>query len=131
MATNIYLDDTTHKFVKQNLVTQTDAQGPFDTMRCSECSLEGKRRSFAAVTILGKKKVSGECPKAVAAAPVPRPLAIRITECKAFGPAFVNVIPGSVHAVVDPPAGKDEKRGYWVMGVGEPVLVLFGEYEVI
>ena len=64
---------------------------------------------------------------------------IQITECKAFGKFFENLTPGSIHEVLTAPEGKltpessaEGKRtegGVWVMGVGEPVFVLDGEYK--
>jgi len=53
---------------------------------------------------------------------------IRITRCEGVGRIFGNITSGSEHVVIDPPAGKDDKRGVWVMGVGEPVLVLHREF---
>lgn len=53
---------------------------------------------------------------------------IRITRCEGVGRIFGNITSGSEHVAIDPPAGKDDKRGVWVMGVGEPVLVLHREF---
>ena len=54
---------------------------------------------------------------------------IRVIWVNAFGPAFSNLIPGSIHDVIEACNGKDSKRGVWVMGMGEPVLLLNGEFE--
>lgn len=120
----IYRDTTNHKFEKQNLVTMFDRQGQYDVYKCSACGLSGKARDLASVSVSGsnKKRVLN-CPKAVL---VRR---IRIINCSAYGKAFENLKPGSIHDVISPPAGHDNSRGVWVMGVGEPVKVLFGEYE--
>lgn len=56
---------------------------------------------------------------------------IKITRYTAFGPAFKNLVPGSEHMIIAPPKGQDNERGVWVMGVGEPVLVLFREFEYV
>jgi hypothetical protein len=57
---------------------------------------------------------------------------IRIKYCTAFGEAFGNLTHGSEHDVIKPPAHyKNDKKGVWVMGVGEPVKVLNGEYETL
>lgn len=57
---------------------------------------------------------------------------IKITFCNAQGGQFANLTPGSEHEVIDPPKGhKNDNRGVWVMGVGEPVKVLKREYEVL
>ena len=53
----------------------------------------------------------------------------QITECKAFGKFFENLTPGSIHEVLTAPEGKRTEGGVWVMGVGEPVFVLDGEYK--
>lgn len=58
---------------------------------------------------------------------------IQVTKCHAFGESFNNLKPGSVHEVIPAPQGyKNDKRDcVWVMGVGEPVLLLRGEYKVL
>ena len=53
---------------------------------------------------------------------------IKITTCSAVGAHFANLTPGSVHDIIKPPAGYNRERGEWVMGVGEPVKVLFSEF---
>lgn len=55
---------------------------------------------------------------------------IQIDECGAYGPQFENLTPGSIHEVIEPPAGESDRRGWWVMGVGEPVLVLTREAHI-
>ena len=55
---------------------------------------------------------------------------IKIKRCEAFGPQFENLTPGSIHEVIKPPAGSDDSRGWWVMGIGEPVLVLAYEANI-
>lgn len=57
---------------------------------------------------------------------------IRITECHAVGSPFANLLPGTEHDVIKPPhPKKNDERGVWVMGVGEPVKVLRHEFEII
>jgi hypothetical protein len=57
---------------------------------------------------------------------------VKITHCQGFGELFNNIKDGSIHEVI--PCPKIFKRtdhrnkGVWVMGVGEPVKVLSGEY---
>ena len=52
---------------------------------------------------------------------------IKINEYfNAFGDAFTNIVPGSEHEVI-----KKADKGWWVMGNGEPVLVLFREAKEI
>lgn len=55
---------------------------------------------------------------------------IKIKHCTACGPQFENLKDGSIHEVIAPPPGENDKRGWWVMGVGEPVLVLTYEANV-
>ena len=56
---------------------------------------------------------------------------IRITNCRAFGPEFKNLLPGSIHETIKPPKGENNKDGVWVMGAGVPVKVLNGEFVTI
>ena len=57
----------------------------------------------------------------------------RSTKCLAHGKQFANVvIPGSEHDVVSPPdMYVNDRTGVWVMGIGEKVKILRGEYEPI
>jgi len=53
---------------------------------------------------------------------------IQVTHCHAFGKQFENLKKDSIHELVNPPEGYEQgDRGYWVQGVGEPVLVLHNE----
>ena len=57
---------------------------------------------------------------------------IQIRVCGAFGPQFMNLLPNTIHTIIKPPKGfKNNRDGYWVMGVGEPVRVLKGEFNFI
>lgn len=56
---------------------------------------------------------------------------IEIINCVAVGPQFANLIPRSRHDIINPPEGYDNNGGVWVMGVGEPVKVLFREFKYI
>jgi len=53
---------------------------------------------------------------------------IKIVNCTAIGAIFENLIPGSIHETVDPPAERENREEIWVEGVGEPVRLLGGEY---
>lgn len=55
---------------------------------------------------------------------------IQIVKCTAHGKPFENLTPGSIHEVITSPIGIETERGWWVMGVGEPVLVLYYEARV-
>lgn len=121
----INLRETNHNFEKQNLVTEKDRKGLHDRLKCRQCGLEGKTRQLGVIEIGEAHKNKISCPNA------PSIERIAITRCTAHGPKFANLTPGSEHDTVRPPAGYDESRGVWVMGVGEPVLVLFGEFRPI
>ena len=117
---------TNHNFEKQNLVTLQDRKGMYDLYTCTACGLTGKSYNLTEITISERFKSASEtCPKA------PKAKQIKITTgIHATGRQFANLIPGTVHDVVATP--KDDSgrlAGVWVMGVGEPVKVLVGEYE--
>lgn len=137
MAINIDINRTTHRFDKQNKSTQMDREGMFDTLKCELCGLTGKRRGLVDfVTIYGRTKATVNCPNATAK--VPEPTQIKIKYCDGPEDIFANITPGSKHLVIETPDhalkdpdGDGTERGYWVMGKGQPVLVLFEECEVI
>ena len=57
---------------------------------------------------------------------------IKILYCNAFGEVFNNIIPNSIHDVISSPEGSRKgRKGVWVMGNGEPVKILEGEYEIL
>ncbi len=55
---------------------------------------------------------------------------IEIIECKAIGRQFSNLKPGTKHILIPPPKGRKRKE-LWVMGDGEPVRLLFGEFKIV
>ena len=114
-----------HSWEKTNLVTR-DGKELYDTYKCRLCGLKAKMIS------LGVLKISERSQKKIELCPGrKRATQIRIIECVAVGSQFANLIPGSIHDIIDPPSGYDNKGGQWVMGVGEPVKVLFLEFEYI
>jgi hypothetical protein len=61
---------------------------------------------------------------------------IRVINCEAFGKIFDNLTPNSEHDVIRESGTKGKGRakipsGVYVMGVGEEVKLLVGEYEFI
>ena len=63
---------------------------------------------------------------------------IKIIECFANGKQFGNITSNSIHEVIKIDSMKGTKRGkirniprYWVMGVGEPIALLDGEFEIL
>jgi len=116
---------TEHDFRKVNLVTQKDSIGMYDLHQCTICGIKTKRSGFSPPISRAK------CKEQIAVIEIP--LQIRITGVQAVNSAFANLIPNSIHETVVPPEPyKDDHKGVWVMGVGEPVKVLNGEFvEVI
>lgn len=117
------LNETSHDFEKRNLVSMRDGSGSYDVYRCRKCGIEGKSRGLGRISLDGRaKKKAVNCPEKMP------PAKIKITICRAFGPVFANLVPESIHEVIEAPEGYDNERGVWVMGVGTPVKVLFGEF---
>lgn len=129
----IQITEGGHDWDKQNLVTLKDAKSMYDLMKCKNCGISGKRRSLNTLeinsnynrdnvyTCKNAKKVGFKVPSR-----------IQITKCYAQGAVFKNLTDGSIHNVVTPPEGYvNDSKGVWVMGVGEPVKVLSGEFEII
>lgn len=116
-----------HNWEKQNLVTQSDRKGRgYDVYRCKCCGIVGKSYRIGSIEIFEKDIRKMEKCKGVS-----RSSNIKITFCNACGPEFSGLTPGSAHPIVPPPEGQDNKRGEWVMGKTEPVLVLYGEFVYI
>lgn len=112
-----------HDWEKQNLTTQGKNK-LYDVYKCKQCGIIGKsyRLGFIKIKEADVKKMQKcICKKTYKKR-------IKVTQCKAFGPRFNNITPGSIHEIVTPPTGQTSERGEWVMGVGEPVLLLAGEY---
>jgi len=123
----IKINQTSHIFVKQNLVTLFDRKGQYDILVCALCGLKGKARRIGYIDIDGKIKNPSVCLKAVI------PKKIKIINCYANGKVFGNLKCGTIHNVIKSPDDKYKNGfgGVWVMGIGEPVRVLFDEYKTI
>ena len=118
----IKLEAGGHKWVKQNLVTMGKGR-MYDEFVCSQCGIRGRSRQLGLIDI--PERYAGKadrCPKA------PQHNRLKVTRCTAKGTQFENLVSGSVHEIIAPPAGESNKAGEWVMGVGEPVLLLWGEF---
>lgn len=110
-----------HRFTKQNLVTKSNRKGTYDEYKCKDCGLSGRRYGLSGYVTVKKNKQCSFSPTI--------PKEITITRCNAVGPQFENLTPGSKHMVIEPPHGYlNSHSGVWVMGIGEPVKVLRGEY---
>lgn len=116
-----------HHWEKQNLVTKRDRKGMFDEYMCSCCGIKGKSYTFGFIEVSERYKTE----KLQKCKWVMKSTQIKVIHCQAEGPQFANLKDGSVHTIIDPPKGCDNKRGEWVMGVGEPVLVLANEFTYI
>lgn len=117
-----------HVWEKQNLVTISKKGKMYDEMVCRNCGMKGKRFGFVSVEVSGSysRKNVDRCPKAVKP---DTPVKVKVTYCTAMGKQFENLTPGSEHEVVTTPDGyKNDHTGVWVMGVGEPVKLLTGEF---
>ena len=114
-----------HDWEKVNHVGKEDRRGIYDEFRCKLCRLRGKSYTLGLLEIAERdRKKAAMCKGA-------RKFAksyVKVIRCDACGKAFANLTPGSIHKIVPPPDGEKSSRGEWVMGVGEPVLLLFGEF---
>lgn len=119
------LSEGGHEWEKTNLVT-IEGKRPYDIYKCKRCGITGKSYRLGTIEIPERSiPKMGTCQK------LQRYDSIKITRCNACGQEFIGLIPGSVHQTVPPPNGEDNKRGEWVMGKTEPVLVLFGEFQYL
>lgn len=110
---------TTHNWERQNNIKKWGSGRVYDEYECILCKLRGLSVRPGYIELQGNIKDPYNCRRALL------PLTVKITRCNAEGKQFKNLTPGSIHDVVKPPPGK---YGLWVMGVGEPVKLLPGEY---
>lgn len=71
----------------------------------------------------------------------PKNTHVKIISVNGFSPAFRSLKVGSIHQILDPvedkdkyefaDGGEDVEGSVWVMGDGEPVMLLKGEYDFI
>lgn len=118
-----------HQWEKQNLVTLGQKKS-YDLYKCKRCGITGKVYTLGYITIkeADVKKMQKCLDKGHKKSTFKQ---IRVVNCRAVGPQFQNMIPGSIHNIVPPPSGQSSERGEWVMGAGEPILLLAGEYTYI
>ena len=114
-----------HEWEKVNIVT-ISGRKPHDIYKCKRCGITGKSYRLGTIEIPERSISKMQLCKGIQ-----RATSIKIIRCGACGEEFQALIPGSIHKVVSPPEGQDNKRGEWVMGKTEPVLVLFGEFTYI
>ena len=114
-----------HKWEKQNLVTRHDRNGFFDEYQCKCCGIVGKSYTMGIIDIPDRYFENGRhiCTS--------KSSKVKVKFCTAHGEAFANMTPGSIHEIIKPPQGQNAERGEWVMGCGEPVLLLWQEFEYV
>lgn len=119
------LSEGGHEWEKVNLVTICGRK-PHDIYKCKRSGVTGKSYRLGTIEIPERS-----IHKMQLCQGIHRATSIKITRCYACGDEFQALVPGSIHKVVPPPEGQDNKRGEWVMGKTEPVLVLFGEFSYV
>ena len=128
----INMAETGHDWEKTNNVTISNGQQSYDTYRCFNCGLEGKRYGFGGmIDVDGRQQSKMYCPNSQQT----QIEYVKVISCFAQGAKWSNCVAGSVHKVVSPPDDlKDNPehqngiRGYWVIGsTGEPVMLLLNE----
>lgn len=119
------LSEGGHEWEKVNIVT-IRGKRPHDIYKCKRCGITGKSYILGTIEIPERS-----IPKMQSCRGIQRAASIKIIRCGACGEEFQALVPGSIHQVVSPPEGQDNKRGEWVMGKTEPVLVLFGEFAYV
>lgn len=120
------MNENGHKWEKQNLVTINSSKGGYDLYVCAHCGIQGKSYTLGFIEIAERYR-----DKAMGCPNCERAKVVRITKCTAVGKEFEALVPGSLHSVVPPPPGQSNKRGEWVMGATEPVLLLFREFTYV
>lgn len=128
---HVDVKESGHEFEKKNLVTITGRKGGYDLKVCKYCGIKGKQYALESIQIgenYNKERVF-LCPKAPKRE---KPKQIKILYCNASSRIFANITPDSVHDVISIPEGeKDNNKGVWVMGVGEPVKILNYEFNEV
>lgn len=129
----VNVKESQHLFDKKNLVTISGRKGNYDEKVCKHCGIKGKQYALESIQISETYKRENVflCPKAPKMVK-PKYQQIKIIYCNAIGRVFGNLTPNSIHDVVPIPKGeKDDNRGVWVMGIGEPVKVLNNEFQIV
>lgn len=121
----VEMNKTIHEWEKKNLTTLwAKTRGCYDIYQCKHCGIKGRSYRFGMIEIQ-------ECySKRIDTCNRPHSHSfVKVINCRAFGDAFKNITDGSIHQIIAPPKGQDNKSGEWVMGNGEPVLLLWGEFK--
>ena len=117
-----------HEWEKQNLMTISSKKGGYDILHC-KCGLKGKSRQLGMIDLDGRQLTKAKkCTYYKLKEEIGRK--IEITHCTANGEIFSNIIDGSKHTLITPPKDRD-KTEFWVMGNGEPIRLMSGEFKFI
>lgn len=123
----IHISQSGHDFEKTNLVT---LRGGYDNLKCKLCGLKARRQRLDGTALVSSSYSHSKANNCPNQKPV-ESSRVRVIRCGAFGKIFSNLTPGSEHNVVPTPKGERAGGGVWVMGVGEPVKLINGEFEEI
>lgn len=121
-----------HDWEKQNLITLGTGRKSHDKYKCKKCGITAKSINLAQVSIPGQfKNKAWNCSNSAESKKAGKK--VRVIHCNANGRQFENLTPNSEHYIVDTPQQYVSKKlnGVWVMGVGEPVRLIPGEYTLI
>nr|DAF62186.1 MAG TPA: tRNA(Ile2) 2-agmatinylcytidine synthetase TiaS [Myoviridae sp. ctt8G1] len=123
----IEMNQSAHEWEKKNLVTLwAKTRGGYDVYRCKHCGIEGRSYKLGIIEI--PERYAG-CVDTCNRRHLSKSL--KVTHCGAVGKAFSNLTDGSIHTIITPPEGESNQSGEWVMGDGEPVLLLWHEFQYI
>ena len=115
-----------HRFSKTNLTTIYRQGKIFDEYVCDGCGMYGKSFKLGMINIKGyTDNEINEC------SGMTKTKRLKIIQCTAQGRQFQNLTSGSVHDIIEVPKGENNENGVWVMGIDEPVKVLFHEFQFI
>jgi len=129
MENTVELIGTLHKFEKTNLVSQRNKRGIYDSYKCINCGIEGKRYGFDNHPLLNKTYSSNTLKSCKNIKDIYLGMYIKITHCDAVGSEFIGCTSGSIHKIVRPPKNQvNGDRGVWIYGKTEPIKLLFGEF---
>ena len=124
--------ETNHDFEKQNLVTKRGTKGGYDVMKCKHCGMTGRRYNLVQIEISGNYSKDNvfECKKAPKKQ---NSKTIKIIQKPTiFNLAFNDCTVGSIHEIIETPKGeKEDWRGVWIQGIGEPIKILNYEFEYL
>lgn len=112
------------------MITRVSRGKMFDEYKCANCGIRGRSLTLGTIEVsntYNESKVK-HCPSST----YQRPKRVLVNNFHGQGKVFANIKDGQEYDVIDPPPPyKDDYKGVWVMGVGEPIKLLTDEYTVI